>query len=44
LFKNRFAPQGADTVAAKENSIPTKLLLWPMEIWRNDVNPRDGNP
>jgi len=45
LFKNRFAPQGADTVAAKENSIPTKIIVVADgDLARNDVNPRDGNP
>jgi len=45
LFKNRFAPQGADTVAAKESSTPTKIIVVADgDLARNDVNPRDGNP
>jgi len=45
LFNNRFAPEGADTVGAKESSLPTKIIVVADgDLARNDVNPRDGNP
>jgi len=45
LFKNRFAPEGTDTLGRKESSVPTKMIVVADgDLVRNDVNPRDGNP
>ena len=43
LYKNRFAPDGADSKNFLEESTPTKLVvIADGDIIRNDVNPRDG--
>lgn len=44
LYKNRFAPDGADVKDFLEESTPTKLVvIADGDIIRNDVNPRDGS-
>lgn len=44
LYKNRFAPDGADTGNFLTESIPTKIaVIADGDIIRNDVNPRDGS-
>lgn len=43
LYKNRFAPEGADATGFLSESIPTKIIvIADGDIIRNDVNPRDG--
>ncbi len=43
LYKNRFAPEGADAKNFADVSVPTKLIvIADGDIIRNDVNPRDG--
>ncbi len=43
VFKNRFAPDGADAKSFLEESISTKIIvIADGDIIRNDVNPRDG--
>jgi gliding-associated putative ABC transporter substrate-binding component GldG len=43
LYKNRFAPEGADAKNFADISVPTKLIvIADGDIIRNDVNPRDG--
>lgn len=45
LFKNRFAPEGVDTVKFTTESVSTKLVvIADGDIARNDVNPRDNSP
>jgi len=45
LYKNRFAPEGVDTTAFRDQSEPTKMIvIADGDLARNDVNPRDGNP
>jgi ABC-2 type transport system permease protein len=45
LYRNRFAPKGADTVEIKSQSIPTKIIVVADgDIAKNDVNPRDSKP
>jgi ABC-2 type transport system permease protein len=45
LFKNRFTPTGVDTVAFKENSVPSKIIvIADGDVARNDVNPRENKP
>ncbi|MBS1681816.1 MAG: gliding motility-associated ABC transporter substrate-binding protein GldG [Bacteroidetes bacterium] len=45
LFKNRFAPEGVDTVGFLKSSLPTKIIvIADGDIARNDVNPRTGQP
>ena len=45
LYKNRFAPDGVDTVGFLEKSTATKMILIADgDIARNDVNPRDNKP
>jgi gliding-associated putative ABC transporter substrate-binding component GldG len=45
LYKNRFAPEGVDTIGFKDSSTPTKIIVVADgDLARNDVNPRDGNP
>ncbi|MEQ1585957.1 MAG: gliding motility-associated ABC transporter substrate-binding protein GldG [Cyclobacteriaceae bacterium] len=45
LYKNRFAPEGVDTIGFKEQSVSTKIIIVADgDLARNDVNPRDGNP
>jgi ABC-2 type transport system permease protein len=44
LYKNRFAPDGADVKNFQEESTSTKLVvIADGDIIRNDVNPRDGS-
>jgi len=44
LYKNRFAPEGADAKSFLPESAPTKLIvIADGDIVRNDVNPRDGS-
>jgi len=44
LYKNRFAPDGADVKNFQEESTPTKVVvIADGDIIRNDVNPRDGS-
>jgi gliding-associated putative ABC transporter substrate-binding component GldG len=44
LFKNRFAPEGADAKDFLPESATTKLMvIADGDIIRNDVNPRDGS-
>jgi len=43
VFKNRFAPEGADASGFLSESAATKLIvIADGDIIRNDVNPRDG--
>jgi len=43
LFKNRFAPDGADAKDFLTESVPTKfIVIADGDIIRNDINPRDG--
>lgn len=43
LYKNRFAPEGADSKDFVDESVPAKLIvIADGDIIRNDVNPRDG--
>lgn len=43
LYKNRFAPEGADSKDFADESVPAKLIvIADGDIIRNDVNPRDG--
>ena len=45
LYKNRFAPEGADTTAFREKSVPNKIIVVADgDLARNEVNPRDGKP
>jgi ABC-2 type transport system permease protein len=45
FFKNRFAPEGADTSKFLDKSLTTKMIVVADgDIARNDVNPRDGKP
>jgi ABC-2 type transport system permease protein len=45
LYKNRFSPDGVDTIGFKDSSTPTKIIVVADgDLARNDVNPRDGNP
>ena len=42
LFKNRFAPDGADTSGFRGNSLPTKIIIVADgDVARNAVNPRE---
>ena len=44
VFKNRFAPDGADAKSFLEESTSTKIIvIADGDIIRNDVNPRDGS-
>jgi ABC-2 type transport system permease protein len=44
VYKNRFAPDGADAAGFLEESIPTKLIvIADGDIIRNDINQRDGS-
>lgn len=44
VFKNRFAPDGADAKNFQEESTSTKIIvIADGDIIRNDVNPRDGS-
>ncbi len=43
IYKNRFAPDGADDAGFKSESNETKIIVMADgDIIRNDVNPRDG--
>ncbi len=45
LYKNRFAPEGVDTIGFLDKSKPTKIIvIADGDLARNDVNPRDGKP
>jgi ABC-2 type transport system permease protein len=45
LFKNRFLPDGVGQASFKEQSAPTKLIVFADgDLARNDVNPRTGQP
>ena len=45
LFKNRFAPEGTDTVGFESKSINTKIIVVADgDIARNDINPRENKP
>lgn len=45
LYKNRFAPDGADTTGFRDESKTTKVIVVADgDLARNDVNPRDQNP
>jgi ABC-2 type transport system permease protein len=43
LFKNRFAPDGANAKDFLTESVPTKfIVIADGDVIRNDINPRDG--
>lgn len=42
LFKNRFAPEGADSGFLSESAATKLIVIADGDIIRNDVNPRDG--
>lgn len=45
LFKNRFLPEGVEQGSFKEQSSPTKIIVFADgDLARNDVNPRSGQP
>jgi len=45
LFKNRFAPEGVDTLGFIEKSRPTKIIVVADgDLARNDVNLLEGRP
>ncbi len=45
LFKNRFAPEGIDTIGFKDQSTSTKIIvIADGDIARNDINPRENKP
>jgi gliding-associated putative ABC transporter substrate-binding component GldG len=45
LYRNRFAPQGVDTVGFKKVGIPSKIIvIGDGDIFRNDINPRNHKP
>jgi ABC-2 type transport system permease protein len=45
LFKNRFLPAGAERTSAREESIPTSLIvISDGDVVRNEINRRTGQP
>jgi ABC-2 type transport system permease protein len=45
LYKNRFPPSGVDSIAFKDQSISTKVIvIADGDFARNDVNPRENKP
>lgn len=45
LYKNRFPPEGIDASAFRNESLPTRVMVFADgDLARNDINPRTGNP
>jgi ABC-2 type transport system permease protein len=45
VYRNRFAPQGIDTIGFKSTGVPSKIIvLGDGDIFRNDINPRNRKP
>lgn len=45
LYKNRFAPEGYESLPRRDESLPTKIVVVADgDIARNDVNPRNNEP